>query len=144
MSERDVLGLTESLAALEAMLEAAERIPGRPVAIAIGDERGDLVCFAAMEGVNPALARQNARKKAYMAACMRADTQAVTERMRAQGMSLLELGNPQFFGGGGGLVVTRTADGLVMGGIGVSGRTGEEDEEIAKIGLAVLKQAAAI
>jgi uncharacterized protein GlcG (DUF336 family) len=44
-------------------------------------------------------------------------------------------GNPNFFAGGGGAVLVAD-DGTVLGGIGVSGRTNEEDEEIVQTGKA--------
>ena len=62
--------------ALDAAIKAAKTAGGRPVAIAIVDGHGDLVAFACMAGANPALARQNAIKKAFTAACMRTDTSA--------------------------------------------------------------------
>jgi uncharacterized protein GlcG (DUF336 family) len=35
-------------------------------------------------------------------------------------------------------VIVRTSDGAILGGIGVSGRSGEEDEAIAQAGLRAL------
>ena len=46
-------------------------------------------------------------------------------------------GNSNFFAGGGGAVVV-ASDGTILGGIGVSGRTNEEDEEIAQEGKVVI------
>ena len=101
------------------------------------DDRGEIVCFAAQAGVNAALARQNAFKKAYTSACMRVDTLAFEERVRGSGQGVADFGNVHFTGGGGGAVVA-APDGTILGGLGVSGRTSEEDEEIVQAGKALI------
>jgi len=135
--KRKTIGLSESRAALQEMLDYAKQAAGRPVAIAVTDDRGELVCFAAMAGVNAALARQNAYKKAYTSAVQRTDTKAFDERLRNAGRSVLDMGNPNFFGGGGGAVV-KASDGTILGGLGVSGRTDDEDEDIVQVGSRVI------
>ena len=134
---RKTLGLAESRAALDAMIAKARDMGGRPVAIVLCDDRGGAICQAAMAGVNSALARQNAFRKAYTSACMRIDTLGFAERVNAMPGGLAGLGNPHFFAGGGGVVLA-AGDGMIIGGIGVSGRTNEEDEEIAQAGKAVV------
>ena len=133
MRTRKTLGLTESRRALAEMLRKADEMGGRPIAIAVMDDRGELICFAAQAGVNAALARQNALKKAYTSACMRADTLDFEERVKASPLGLTGFGNPSLFTGGGGAVVV-APDGTILGGLGVSGRTAEEDEEIVQTG----------
>jgi glc operon protein GlcG len=137
MQQRATLGLAEARSTLDAMLVEAERRGGRPLAIAVVDDRGELVCFAAMAGVNVALARQNAFKKAYTAAVMRADTQAYADRLAQAGMKVEDMGNPHFIGGGGGAVV-EAPDGTILGGLGVSGRPSEEDETVVQVGKAFM------
>jgi uncharacterized protein GlcG (DUF336 family) len=126
-----MLGMDEARAALRAGLESAKNNPGRPVAIAVLDGHGDLMAFACMAGANPALARQNALKKAYTAACMRTDTSAFVERLRSMNRSTADFGNAELIADPGGVVLTRSSDGAIVGGIGVSGRSSEEDEAIA-------------
>jgi glc operon protein GlcG len=138
MHATPVLGLEEARVALDAMLVAAEAKPGRPVALAVVDNHGDLVCFACMAGANPALARQNALKKAYTSACMRTDSGVFAERTKAVGRTIADLGNPELVLDAGGAVIARESDGAILGGIGVSGRSSEEDEEIARAGRAAL------
>lgn len=133
MLTRKTLGYAESRSAVEVMLAHADQMGGRPVAIAVCDDRGEIVCFAAQAGVNVALARQNAFKKAYTSACMRADTMVFEERTKGMPGGVTYFGNPNFFAGGGGAVLV-TADGAILGGLGVSGRTNEEDEEIVQVG----------
>lgn len=139
MRTRKTVGLAESRAALAEMLRKANEMGGRPVAVAVTDDRGELVCFAAQAGVNAALARQNAFKKAYTSACMRVDTLAFEERVRESGQSVAGFGNANFTAGGGGAVIT-APDGTILGGLGVSGRTSEEDEEIVQAGKALIAQ----
>ena len=134
---RKTLGLTESREAVNAMLAQATSMGGRPVALVVCDDRGDDICQVAMAGVNAALARQNAFKKAYTSAVTRADSSALAERVKGVPGGLAFFGNANFFAGGGGTVVV-ASDGTILGGIGVSGRTNEEDEEIAQAGKALM------
>lgn len=133
MNSRTTLGLLESRSAVDAMLAKADAMTGRPVALAVVDDRGELICFAAQAGVNVALARQNAYKKAFTSACMRVDGVEFAERVQGSALGAASFGNPNFIAGGGGAVV-KAPDGTVLGGLGVSGRTNEEDEEIVKTG----------
>ena len=47
MRARKTLGLAESRQALAEMLRKADEMGGRPIAIAVMDDRGGLICFAA-------------------------------------------------------------------------------------------------
>jgi uncharacterized protein GlcG (DUF336 family) len=51
------------------------------------------------------------------------------------GRSVRDFPNPNFIGGPGGLVLRDPTDGAILGGIGVSGRSGEEDQIVALAGL---------
>ena len=140
LHQRPALSLTDAMTAVKAMLEAAAQQPGRPVAIAVVDHHGDPIALACEAGANPALARQNAFKKAYTAVCMRIDTRALGERLAREGRVPADFGNPNFTAGAGGLVIAHSQDGVILGGIGVSGRpSGEEDEAIAQAGRRALE-----
>jgi uncharacterized protein GlcG (DUF336 family) len=132
---RKTLGLAEARVAVEVMLAKANDMGGRPVALVICDDRGGVICQVSMAGVNPALARQNAFKKAYTSASIRVDTLTFAERAASMPGGVASFGNPNFFGGGGGAVIVAD-DGTILGGLGVSGRTAEEDEEIVQVGKA--------
>ncbi len=134
MQKRRALGLAEAMAALRAILQAAVERPGQPIAATVVDHHGDMVAFVCEAGANPALARQNALKKAYTSACMRVDSETFGQRLKGSG-SAPEALNPRFTGGAGGLVIA-ARDGTILGGLGVSGRPdGAEDEAIARAGL---------
>ena len=135
MYDKQVLGMEQALAALNAMLQEGAKDPDRPLAFAIVDDLGDLVCFARMDRVNP-LPHALALKKAYTSARMRSDTLAVGERMKTQGRSISDFGDPNLVSVQGGIVIMGASGPL--GGIGVSGRRAEEDEEIARVGLAAM------
>ncbi len=137
MQKRRVLGLAEAMTALHAILQAAVDRPGRPIAATVVDHHGDMVAFVCEAGANPALARQNALRKAYTSACMRVDSGTYGERLMGQGIAPEAL-NPRFTGGAGGLLIA-SRDGTILGGIGVSGRPdGADDEALARAGLLAL------
>ena len=65
------------------------------------------------------------------------DTAVFAEQLRSQGRTLDYFNDPQLIALGGGLVVMK--DGAVVGAIAVGGLpTGQEDEDIAKVGLSAL------
>ena len=132
--QKAVLSLEEARRAMEHMLQEANKEPNRPVAIAIVDDQGELISFARMDRTAPQ-PPMIARKKAYTAARTRGDTVAYAERLKSQGRSVTEFGDPNLIALQGGVVITNPADKSVLGGIGVSGRLSEEDEAIGRIGL---------
>lgn len=131
--QKAALSLEEARRAMDRMLQEASKEANRPLAIAIVDDQGELISYARMDRAAPQ-PPIIARKKAYTAARTRSDTLAYAERLKSQGRSVTEFGDPNLLALQGGVVIT-TADGSVLGGIGVSGRLAEEDEAIARIGL---------
>jgi glc operon protein GlcG len=103
------------------------------VAIAIVDDQGELVSFARQDRCAPQPPIV-ARKKAYTAARTRTDTKAYADRLKSQGRSVTEFGDPNLLAAQGGVVITGLEN-AVLGGIGVSGLSAEEDEQIARVGL---------
>ncbi len=132
-----VLGIAEAMRALAAMQEEASKEPQRPVAFAIVDHNGDLLCYARMDRLAPT-PQQFALRKAYTSAKMRASTKTWGEGLKTRGMAVSEYGDPKLVSIQGGLPIT-TPDGICIGGIGVSGRRAEEDEAIVEVGLKALK-----
>jgi glc operon protein GlcG len=134
--QKSVLSLDDARRAMDRMLQDALKAPGRPVAIAICDDQGELVAFARMDKC-ALLPLTVARKKAYTAARTRTDTKAFADRLKSMGRSAIEFGDPNLLAVQGGVAIV-AADGATLGGIGVSGLAAEEDEAIARIGLSVI------
>ena len=59
------------------------------------------------------------------------------ETVRAKGTDVAFYGDPRYAGFGGGMPVR--IDGVVAGGVGVSGLSDEEDEALAALGAALLQ-----
>jgi uncharacterized protein GlcG (DUF336 family) len=102
-----------------------------PVAIAIVDNAGHLVAFEKMDNTQTASV-EVAQDKAVSAAIYRRTTKVVQDGLAAggAGLRLLALRGMSPIEGGIPLVV----DGKIIGGIGVSGVTSEQDGVVAKAG----------
>lgn len=134
MYERAVLDVEDALAIVDAALVAAESTP-QAIAIAVVDDMGDWVAFVRTDGT-PMFHREYARQKAYTAALMRrdlADFAGVRERTE---LSLTDFGDPRFIGAAEGGVAIRDSELRLLGGLGISGATPEENERIAREALA--------
>ncbi|HEY8343095.1 MAG TPA: heme-binding protein [Calditerricola sp.] len=137
---RTVKSITDSLAV--AMLERAvakARELGVAVNIAITDEAGHLKAFRRMDGA-PLLSIGIAQRKAYSAAAFRMPTGNWYDLIKDNPRLLHGIPHTPdltIFGGGFPIVV----DGEVIGAIGVSGASEEEDEAICQAALEALKAA---
>ena len=135
------LGLTEARTAGEAVIGKAVTDGERPVAVAVCGRTGDLIYFAKMDGTLP-VAERMAINKAYTAAFWGTNTEELMERMRTRERQL------EWYCGdtrretvipGGAPVKSR--DGIVVGGIGVGGKLGDDptdtvkDADLARIGV---------
>ena len=92
------------------------------------------MAFALMDG-GTHFARHYATRKAYTASRMRADLRDFAAQRGAQGRSVTDYGDPGLVASARGGVAIRAGDGSVVGGVGVSGASPDEDEEIARLGL---------
>jgi glc operon protein GlcG len=135
--QKAVLSLDDAQKAMDRMLQEARKTPNRPVAIAIVDDQGGLMTFTRLDQCAPQ-PPVIARKKAYTAARTRTDTKADADRLKSQGRSVTEFGDPNLLALQGRVVITNPVDQSVLGGIGVSGLTAEEDEALARIGLSAI------
>ena len=131
MYVKRVLGLDDARVAVDAVLRAAAETAGAPIVVAVTDADGELIAYARMDGAGH-VSRSMAVRKAYTSAKVGLDSGAYGERMRDAGIDLALLGDPNLCGFAGAVCVR--ADGMVVGAIGVSGRTEEEDEELARAG----------
>ena len=76
-------------------------------------------------------------RKAYTSVMFAQNSSDFAERLKNDNRQVTDFGNPSLVAVKGGVVVLgKTGD--VLGGIGVSGLTAEEDEEIALLGLKAL------
>lgn len=136
MPDHTPLTFAQVQAAMNAMTAKALQTPDDVVAIAIADSSGNLLAYA-QTGALRLFSRRHAIRKAYTAAVMAADTGSNGKKLKEQGRSISEMGDPQLTANQGGLVILR--DGVILGGIGVGGYDGGHlDEALARVGLEVL------
>jgi len=101
------------------------------VAVAVVDNHGGLVYFERMENTQYA-SNDIAINKAKTAAVYRRPTRAFADVINKGGPATATLGGGLTASPGG---VPIMVDGKVTGGVGVSGVTGDQDEQCAKAGL---------
>ncbi len=116
---------------------ASETKPGRPSSFALVDRAGVLVAFERMDGAAPLTARM-AINKAHTAIDWGIDTKVLRESYFAgeAKRDVAWFGDPRLAPIPGG-VLLKSEEGTILGAIGSSGRTGEEDEELAQVGAKV-------
>ena len=136
--QKSALSLAQTRRAMDAMLDQAMAEPGRPLAIAIVDDAGRLLNYARMDNCR-ALPQRMAVSKAYTSAMSGQDSDAYARRLKGEGRNIADFGDPQLVAVQGAVVVRDPATDLVLGAIGVSGLTAQEDEELARAGLTALE-----
>lgn len=106
------------------------------MAIAIVDSGGHLMLFQRMDGTQFAGAKI-ARDKAWSAAAYKRPGKAFQDRLAKGGeeLRILQLHGVSAIDGGDPIVM----DGKLIGGIGVSGGSGEQDGQVSKAGAGALK-----
>jgi len=137
LQQRTLLDADDCIRAIDRMLERVHVTAQAPMALVIVDQYGDPLAVANMDGTSP-FVQDYARGKAYTAARMNADLADFAQQLQARGRSVREYADPHLVSAARGGVVVRTAGGAVVGGMGVSGSTPEQDEEVARIGAAAL------
>jgi uncharacterized protein GlcG (DUF336 family) len=110
---------------------------GRPVSVAMVDDHGDLVALGRMDGASPRSVTV-AVNKAYTAARMGRDTHIFAQRVEENRYDTGWFGDPRFTGLKGGVALK--AGEHCVGGIGVAGRSADEDFELAQRGLANMRK----
>ncbi len=133
MYDKPMLGLDQLRRAMNAMLDKATQEPNRPVAVAIVDDAGNLLNYARMDGcrTNP---QTFAIRKAYTSAMSGRDSKDYAENLKTQGRSVSDMGNPNLVAAQGAVAVLHPTSGAVLGAIGVSGLSAQEDEDLARLG----------
>jgi glc operon protein GlcG len=118
----------EAIHLIEIVVREAEKI-NKPVAVAVTGPEGELISFLRMDGVNAASA-VIAQSKAYTSARDRKTTREMGKYMREKESPPAFWGDKSITGFGGGVPISQ--NGNVIGGIGVSGLSQDEDERIAQ------------
>ena len=105
--------------------------------IAVADSHGELMAFARMDGA-PVSSIRIAANKAWTAARERKPTKDIGEKVRhpEKGHDIAYYGDPRFVGWGGGLPIWK--DGEVVGAVGVSGLSADEDAALAALGVELI------
>ena len=130
----NTIPLAKAEAGLKAVFAAAAKDGKPPIAVAIVDRHGDLIHFARMDGA-PVRSSTLAPNKAYTAARMERNTADILKTIQDRRIDIAFFGDPRYCGLPGGLVV-KNGD-TTVGGIGVSGRSSEEDHELGLIALRI-------
>lgn len=116
--------------------EASAKSQGIKVSIAVVDTRGDLVALSRMDGAR-FFTPDVARGKAMVAAVFGQSSALLAERANSPVFqSLNQMHQGRFVFGQGGLPIAKGNE--IVGGVGVSGGTSQQDEDIGKAGLAAL------
>jgi len=105
--------------------------------IAVADSHGELMVFARMDGA-PVSSIRIAANKAWTAARERKPTKDIGDKVRhpEKGHDIAYYGDARFVGWGGGLPIYK--DGEVVGAIGVSGLSADEDTALAALGVELI------
>ena len=112
---------------------AAEKM-GVKVSIAVVDARGDLMAFARMDGARFTTVVIS-QGKALASAFFGQPSGVLAERAGSPVFqSIIQMNQGRVVFGQG--AVPKTEDGQVVGAVGVSGATSQQDEDVAKAGLA--------
>ena len=135
--------LTEARKMVDAMIDYATLAkPGLPMAFAVVDSAGVLVCFARMDGA-AAAPRIMAENKAYTVVhCKGLGTSGDVGEFIKKDFSFdlacfVEHGKLAPVEGG---LPIKDSDGSIIGGIAASGRLGHEDVEVAMAGLKTFEE----
>ena len=124
----------EALAMINHSVMEAEKI-NKQIAIAICGPEGEMICFLRMDKASPA-ASKIAMNKAYTAARDRKSTRLMGKFMLEENRPSAFWGDSGITGFGGGLPILSGNN--VIGGIGISGLSEEEDERIANAAISAV------
>jgi len=136
------LGLKEARVIVDTMLTEAEK-RGIKFAAAVVDAGGDLIHLARMDGASALNARMS-YNKAYTATKWQIDTKVLKTRLFDMSLGderreITWFCDPLYTPVWGGIVL-RAADGTMLGALGESGGTYQQDEEIGQIAAARFRE----
>jgi glc operon protein GlcG len=127
---------SEAKRVVDLVVEKASQMQ-KAVVVAVADSRGELICFARMDGASVS-SITIALNKAWTAARSGKPTQEIGEKVRhpEKGHDIAYYGDPRFVGWGGGVPVK--LHGEVVGAVAVSGLSSIEDIGLASLGVELL------
>lgn len=129
------LTLEEAKKILAAAQNAARKI-NKPITVVVVDTGGFAITTERMDGARP-LTTSIALAKAYTAAIMQRPTQMLKGWSKTQPeffAQVSRMGHQPIVATDGGVTIKK--NGELLGGLGISGGTGEEDQEICEAALA--------
>lgn len=125
------LSHTDALKIITAIRQELEK-NNQGAAIAVADAHGELIAFLRTDGCKlPSLTI--AINKAFTAAREGVESKAVGQHSRQQGFPMTNFGDLRYTAWGGGLPIRH--EGKVIGAVGVSGLSEDEDIALARLGL---------
>ncbi len=132
------LGHADAQKAIAAIQADLARL-GKAAAIAVVDAGGEVIATLRLDGT-PLSCVNNATNKAFTSARERKPSGDLGKSARhpEHGFDMAYFGDPRYIGFNGGMPVK--VNGVVVGGIGVSGLSGAEDERLAAIGVEAILQ----
>lgn len=122
------LTLDRAQALVQRALAKATQDHGRPICVAVCDDRGLLLAFARMDGA-PARSVQISQGKAYSSARMGVTTEALLARLHREKIEVGYFCDPALTALPGGSPL-KDATGKLLGAIGISGLSSAEDQAI--------------
>src|ERR1700731_174872 len=130
------IGYAEAKRVVDHIVEKASQMQ-KAVVVAVADSRGELICFARMDGASVS-SITIAMNKAWTAARAGKPTQEIGEKGRhpEKGHDIAYYGDPRFVGWGGGIPVR--SHGEVVGAVAVSGLSSTEDIGLTSLGVELL------
>lgn len=140
MRLQPTLGHNEVIAAVNAIRTELHEM-GRTAVIAVADAHGELVALLRLDDA-PLSSIAVASNKAFTAARLRRPTREVGAQLRERGTDIAFYGDSRYLGFGGGVPIH--VDGVVVGGIAVSGLSDAEDEALATMGAAIIAAAGSV
>lgn len=133
MKQKIILSHTDAMTMLSTIRERADQ-SGDALAVAIVDEHGALLAFLRTDDCRLS-SIQIAQNKAYTAAREHVPSKTLGQSSKANGFPMTNFGELRYVTWGGGLPIIH--EGEVIGGIGVSGLTEDEDIDYAEYALKV-------
>jgi uncharacterized protein GlcG (DUF336 family) len=126
-----VEGITREVAQkiVDAAVKTAQTDGGPPICVAVCDKSGFLAAFSRMDGA-PIRSIKIAQAKAYTASRVGVTTAAFLERLMKEKIEASYFCDPDFTALPGGAPII-SDDGTLLGGVGISGRTSENDQILA-------------